>query len=287
MTPNTPASKEVAVPETTGVLALPTDNPWAGVDDGWVGVTEPEIAPVLPLLAFNAKADGGFTDEATGETFKAGDTVEVVWLAHSENRAYWEQEFGKGDKTPTCRSSDMVHPDPASPAVQAPTCAQCPHSKWTDEPPACGVRVNVMLYLKDEQRITRTSFNGLALKHLARFTGSFKARLDGKPLMAFVTEITVGEEDTDFGTFLVPQFRLGAPIEFEEAKPLIVLRDEFIAQWRSMLAAELAEATKDGGAGKDLGPFDNEGNRPVDGAVDTVSKAFPGSTTLLDDEEPF
>lgn len=281
-------SKEVAtVNPNSGVLALPADDPWSQVDDGWVGATAPEIAPILPLLGFNAKADGGFTDEATGQVYKAGDTIRVVWLAHSENRAWWELDYGKGDKHPSCRSSDMLTPDPSSPNLQAPTCAACPHSKWTDEPPACGVRVNVMAYLIDEQRITRTSFNGLALKHVARYTGTFKARLGGKPPMAFVTEITVGEEETGFGVFLVPEFRIAEPIDYAEAEPLIALRDEFLAQWRSMLAQDLAAATQAAnGAGEDIGPFDDAGTRPPAGAVDTVSQAFPGST-LLDGEEPF
>lgn len=266
-----------------GVLALPTDDPWCGIDDGYVGAQPPEIAPVLPLLSFNAKADGGFTDEATNTPYGEGATIKVVWLAWSENRAWWEQEFGKGDKTPSCRSADMVHPDPASPNMQAESCAACPLSKWTDDPPACGIRLNVMLYLLDEQRITRTAFAGLALKHVARYLGGFKARVGGRPPMAYVTEITVVAEETSNGKFLVPQFHLGASIPFTEAAPLKALRDEFIAQWKSMLADELADATRLQGGGPAVGPFDNDGARPPSGTVATTSVGGG----LLPDEEPF
>lgn len=267
-----------------GVLALPTDNEWAGVDDGWMGTTKPEIAPVVPLFSFNAKADGGFTDEATGEIFGRDKTVKVVWLAWSENRAWWELEFGKGDKAPSCRSADMLHPDPASPNRQAESCAACPQSKWQADgsPPACGVRINVMLYLLDEQRITRTSFSGLALKHVARFIGSFKAKAGGRPPMAYVTEITVGSEETSNGTFLVPLLRIGEEIPRDEAQPLIDLRDFFMAQWRSQLAEDLASAMQQAGGGPDVGPFDDAGAKAPAGAVETTSRQ-----AAFDDEEPF
>lgn len=264
-----------AIPETPGVLGLPTDDPWASVEDGFVGEAPPEIAPRLPLLNFNANKGEGFTDEATGEKIGEGDTVRVVWLAWSESRAYWEEEFGKGDKIPTCRSANMIAPDPASPSVQAATCAACPHSKWTDEAPECGVRVNVMLYLLDEQRITRTAFRGIALKHVAMYLGTFKSSLKGSRPMQFVTEISVHLEDTSYGDKLVPHFRVGEEISFDEARPLIAMRDEFTAQWKSLLAADLMR--------EDGGDLDLKGAD----VVDAKAEPFPGAVDVTDEERDF
>lgn len=268
----------------SNVLALPADDPWRDVDDGFIGATAPEVAPTLPLLDFNANMGFGFTDEATGQIYGVGDTVRVVWLAWSESRAWWELEFGKGDKTPTCRSADMLRPDPSSPKPQAEKCAECPRSKWTDDgAPDCGVRVNVMVYLLDEQRITRTAFRGIALRHVAQYIGGFKARLGGRPPMAYVTEITVAEQETDYGPKLVPHFRVAEAIDHAEAAPLIALRDEFLAQWKSLLAEDLAQATQQEGGGPSIDPFGGEGT-----TVDTTSSSAGDGRIHYDgDEEPF
>lgn len=239
----TEPSTSLAVPvDAPKVLALPSDDPWQDVDDGFVGVAPAEIAPVLPRFMFNANMDGGFVDEMTGEKHGEGAEVRAVWLAWTENRAWWEKEFGKGDKEPSCRSNDMIAPDPSSPQLQAPTCAECPNSKWDgDDKPACRVRVNVLLYLLDEQRITRTAFSGIALKHVARYLGGFKSKLNGRPPMSYVTTIRVVAETTDFGDKLTPNFLLGETIPIDEARPLIKLRGEFLEQWRSLLAEDLRQ----------------------------------------------
>lgn len=234
----------------TSALAIPTDDPWADVADGFVGhVDAREVTPIVPRLAFNANKGYGFIDEMTGAVVAGeGQSINVSWLAWSESRAWWAQEFGKGNEQPDCRSGDMLVPDPASPDRQSDTCAACPHSKWSrtpggDEGPDCHVRLNVLLWLidGDDSRITRTAFGGIALKHVKRYLGFFASKGVKLPPMSVVTTITVASEVTDYGEKLVPHFSIGDRVSREEAAPLIRARDEFMAEWRSLLADDLAK----------------------------------------------
>lgn len=267
-TTNLPATTDDNV---SNVLALQEDE-WADVEVGYVGEAPPTAAPVVPRFTFNAKSDGGFFDELTETRIGAGDTLRCVVLLWSESRAFWKDEFGKGEsKSPTCRSTNMIVPDDASLEKQAPTCAACPHSKWgaKNEPPACNLRINVMLYLPESQRIVRTAFGGLALKYVQRYLGGFATRLPQRPPMAFITEILVDKQDTDNGVFLVPKFKIAGDISRAEAAPLIALRDELRKQWEALSAEDLhdrAESVK--------GPFDGDDD-VVDGEI------------VPPDEEPF
>jgi hypothetical protein len=263
------------LPATTDnhVLAL-ADDEWGDVEVGYVGEAPPTAAPVVPRFTFNAKSDGGFYDELDETRIGAGESLRCVVLLWSESRAYWKEEFGKGEtKSPTCRSTNMIVPDDASLEKQSATCAACPHSKWgtgpKNEPPACNLRINVMLYLPESQRIVRTAFGGLALKYVQRYLGGFATRLPQRPPMAFITEILVDKQDTDNGVFLVPKFKIAGDISRAEAAPLIALRDELRKQWEALSAEDL----HDRGDDKAAGPFDSD-DQVVDGEV-------------FDDEEPF
>lgn len=264
-------STDIAPIDPNNVLALSDSDEWSDVDTGFIGEAPPNAAPVVPMFSFNAKVGGGFHDELTDDHIGEGGSVRAVWLAWSESRAYWKEEFGKGDKAPTCRSTNMIVPDDGSTEKQAAACAECPKSRWTDNPPECGMRINVMLYLPDQQRITRTSFAGLAIKHVQRYLGGFSTRLPQRPPMASITEISVGYEETAFGKFLVPNFRIAGDISRGEAAPLIALRDELRKQWEALSAQDLAEATSDAPT---PGPFDKPANAPAD-------------IVYEDDEEPF
>jgi hypothetical protein len=115
-------SSAVAVPDPHhSALAIPTDDPWAQVADGFVGYVEArEVTPIVPRLAFNANKGSGFIDELTGAVLAGeGQSIQVSWLAWSESRAWWAAEFGKGNEQPDCRSGDMLAPDPASPAPRS------------------------------------------------------------------------------------------------------------------------------------------------------------------------
>lgn len=254
---------DLDIVDPNNVLAIADADEWGDVDSGWMGEAPPTSAPVVPLLTFNAKAGQGFTDELTGDKIGEGDTLRVVWLAWSENRAYWEKPFGTGDANaqPDCRSVSMIVPDDASPNKQAETCAVCPHSQWGSgsdrTPPKCGVRFSVMLYLPDSQRITRTAFGGLAMKHVQRYLGGFSTRLPQRPPMAFVTEITVAKEVTSNGDFLVPNFRVVSDITRAEAAPLIALRDELEKQWKQLASDDLNNQDA-GSTVSAAGPFDGE-----------------------------
>jgi hypothetical protein len=249
-------STDLAVPNTTGALALPTDDPWAGVESGYVGDRNAsEVTPVVPRLMFNANKGYGFIDELTGDVIGEGSTIACSWLAWSESRAYWSQPFGQGNEAPDCRSINMIVPDEGVPDRQAETCAACHHSKWTDEGPSCGVRVNVLLWLisvdgdlTNGGRITRTAFRGIAVKHVRRYLGFFASKGVKLPPMSHITQITVGSEKTDYGDKLVPEFHISDRVAFAEAEPLIAAREEFLSEWRSTLADDLARPEGDGAA---------------------------------------
>lgn len=273
-----------AVPDTPrNTLALPSDDPWSGIDTGFVGELDArEVSPVLPRLMFNANKGFGFVDEHTGQVIGEGETITVSWLAWSESRAWWEDEFGKGDRQPSCRSLNMVVPDEGVPNRQSDTCASCPHSKWTraeqasgDEAPECGVRVNVLVWLvaingeplPDGGRITRTAFRGIALKGVRRYLGYFASKGVKLPPMAHLTTIGIEPEDTDYGPKLVPRFHIGEKVSVEEARPLIVAREEFLADWRSTLADDLAQPDAAGDAvpsDAKVGVVDAESYEPGD-----------------------
>lgn len=290
---DTPSTEVVPV-DPNNVLALPTEDEWGGVDDGWMGETAQQSAPMVPLLNFNAKPDQGFTDELTGEKIGRDGKIKVVWLAWSESRAYWKAEFGKGDKAPTCRSTNMLAPDEGSTEKQSPRCSTCPMKEWGSDgtPPQCGVRFSVMLYLPDQQRITRTSFAGLAMKHVQRYLGGFKTRLPVRPPMASITEITVAVETTPNGDFLVPNFRVVGDITRAEAAPLIALRDDLEKQWKQLASDDLNQqespAPKYGPAND---PFPSD-----DDVIDVDSEEVPqnlkdafggGDVPPLPEEEDF
>lgn len=263
------ASTEVAVPENAGVLALPSNDPWAQIDTGFVGDRDhSEATPIIPRLMFNANKGYGFIDELTSDVIGEGSAITCSWLAWSESRAFWAEEFGKGDKQPDCRSINMVVPEEGVPNRQAETCGACPHSKWSgDDGPACGTRVNVLLWLiavdgdtSAGGRITRTAFRGIAVKHVRRYLGFFASKGVKLPPMSRITTIKVAAEDTEFGEKLVPAFHIGEPVPFEEAQPLIVAREEFLAEWRSQLADDLARPEAAGDV-VPSGPIDVEGSR--------------------------
>lgn len=263
------------LPATTddrvSALVIP-ENEWGDVDTGWVGEAEPSAAPVVPLLDFNAKVGEGFTDEATGDRIGEGKTLQAVWLAWKEARAFWPGAYDANaiDKSPVCRSDNMIVPDDSSTEKQSSTCATCPHSQWGDgnKPPACKMRINVMLYLPSQQRVTRTSFGGLGIKHVQRYLGGFETLLPKRPPMAFLTDINVVAEETPNGKFLVPHFSLAGDITREAAVPLIQLRDELRKQWEA-LASEDANRGDESSAG----PFDDQ--------------VIDGEVIYEDGEEPF
>lgn len=265
----TATSTEVATTGNTEVERVVTalsDAAWDGVEDGHLGNT---VQPRLPRLLLNRKAgqkESGFTDELTGDVF---DTATFVWLADTLTRAWWPEPFGKGNKSPDCRSRDGITPDPQSPAVQADTCAACPNSQWNgDQSPSCNASVEVMVYLLDQQRLSLVRFGGMAVSRVNRYLGALNAHIPRRPPIAYVTRCDLEAVDTDNGTFLVPKFGVAGEIPRDQATPLIEMRREKVTEWQEQLSAEVAEgATRDGdGAGtafgESTGPFDSDDPGP-------------------------
>ena len=278
-----PTSNLPAVPEPTAVELQPnvaqvisalTDESWAGVSDGHMGDT---VQPRLPRTLLNRKSDGSFIDELTGE--RRVD-LEFVWLADTMTRAWWPQAFGKGDKAPACRSRDGISPDPESPERQAATCAECPLGKWQAReafdkddkaPRPCNSSVEVMVYLKDEQRLSLIRFGGMAASRVSKYLGALNAHVPRKPPIAYVTGCELEGVDTPNGTFLVPRFYVAGEIPRAQATPLIELRNEKTAEWAEQLAAEVAEGKTGEDEAGSAGPFDDapatEGYVTPDGEV--------------------
>lgn len=257
-----------------GALALPVEDPWADVDSGYMG--HHAVGLSLPLLQSDMRPGGGWVDQMTGEKLAS---LDIVWLAWTESRAFWLEPFGKGSKQPDCRSTDTQIPDEASPERQAATCAECPHSKWSGEdPPACGLRVNVLAYLVGERRLTRVSFGGTALKYVSKYIGGLRAMVPPRPPMAFVTHVELEQVEEPGGSkWLEPRFTVAAEVDRSEAAPLIALRDEFTAQWRSLLAEDLAKP--ESGA-----EHNRPGPGPFEDAVETSSRDGDPSWPTTDDE---
>ncbi len=255
------ASTEVAIPAQTAVERVVTalsDAEWDGVESGHLGDT---VKPRLPRLLLNRKvgqSESGFTDELTGDVFVEAT---FVWLADTMTRAWWPEAFGKGNKSPDCRSRDGITPDPASPALQADKCAVCPHSQWQgDEAPSCNSSVEVMVYLVDQQRLSLVRFGGMAVSRVNRYLGALEAHIPRRPPIAYLTRCELEAVDTPNGLFLVPKFGVAGEINRDQASPLIEMRREKVAEWQEQLAADLE---RDGGEATDakpawMGPADEE-----------------------------
>lgn len=263
-------------PTVTQVLTALADEEWDDVEDGHLGGT---VTPRLPRTLLNRKADGGFTDELTGE--RRVDLT-FVWLADTITRAWWPQAFGKGDKEPACRSRDGISPDPESPDRQSESCTTCPLGKWEareafaaddrNNPRPCTQSVEVMVYLLDEQRLSLIRFGGMAVSRVSRYLGALNAHVPRKPPIAYVTYCELESTDTDNGAFLVPRFSVAGEIPRREATPLIELRREKVEEWKAQVAAEVAEGKTGEEEAGSPGPLD--GPAPAATAVDGDGEPF-------------
>lgn len=268
--PATTGDQLPAVNPSTALAAFQNDE-WADVDDGLVGMEH--IGYQLPRLVSDMRPGGGWTDETTGEKF---DHLNVVWLTSAPGRAYWSEPFGKGNQAPDCRSADMVRPDEQSPNRQAATCAECPHSKWTDDGrQECSTRINTLVFDTDRQHLARVSFGVTAIKRVRAYLSGLKATVPPRPPIAVITSIKLEEIERDGMRWLEPQLTVGGQLNRSDAQPLISLRDEFLTQWRSAIAEDMAQPDSD--ARTESGPFDEP----------PVNARGAGATPNYDDEEPF
>jgi hypothetical protein len=243
-TPEPGPPAELAVPDPHGVLAAFVENPWQGVESGlenWehVGFT-------LPRIISDMRPGGGWTDEVSGEQ---ADALSVIFLAAMPARAYWAEEFGKGELVPDCRSVDMVRPDQSSPNKQADTCRVCPHAQWGDEAPACKERINTLIYMPDSGELRRLTIGGTSVKHFRRYVSSLQARAARKPLFAQVTDVSLEQVEGNGMRWQEAHFAEGDPVSPRQAADtLLPLQREVSAAWRSLVAEDLASAESDGTA---------------------------------------
>lgn len=250
--PAIPANvRPAAIATDAAVLAiLPDDDEWGDVDPG--DMTN-DGAGRIPYMGLNRKLDGGFVDPDSGEVTMEQD---FIWLAKGKSRAQWDKPFGGKDAAaaPDCRSFDGVTPDPQSPNKKAEQCASCPLSQWDgDEAPKCKESVEAMVFLPDplgHGRLARIRFGGISVAPAKSYWDSFFTRLPRRPPIAYVSKAVLEPVDTDNGKFLRPRFERLADIPRSEAQPLIVERDQRLADWK----ADIAESVARGDVAQDHGP---------------------------------
>lgn len=237
-------STAVAVVEPTGALQAFAENEWGDADSGLENWQH--VGFSLPRIISDMRPGGGWEDEVTTQKAEA---LSVIFLAAMPARAYWAEEFGKGDKAPDCRSVDMVRPDPSSPNQQSVTCGSCPHAMWTDEPPACKERINTLVFMPDSGELRRLTISGTSVKHFRRYVSALQARAARKPIYAQVTDVSLEQVEGDGMRWLEAHFTEGEPISPQMAAgTLMPLQREVSAAWKSMVAEDLASAEADGTA---------------------------------------
>lgn len=227
---------------------------WEDVDDGLIGWEA--IGYSMPRLVADFRPGGGWTDESTGE--KEIAELNVVILAMQPGRAYWKEPFGKGNLAPDCRSSDMLVPDAGSPDQQSSKCSSCPHAQFGSkgDGQACSTRINALVYDTDRQHFARTSFGVTAIKRVRGYVSGLKAYAPPRKLMGQVTHIGLESVERDGMKWNEPVLSPGEKFERGEIEPLRKIQTEIVAQWRSVLAEDMARPDADGTSVGE-GPFDS------------------------------
>lgn len=262
-----------AKPETNGV-ALPTEDPFAGFrgmaddfDDGSRRYVE-HFGLSLPRI----KTDFGKGGE--GFVHPDGLTTEgldVVLLAFPPSRTFWLKGLDEtgGGEPPDCKSFDMAAPDPESPHRQAPTCAVCPHSRWTTTDsgervgPKCEEAVNCFIYDTETKGFAWLRFKRTALKPFRSYVSTLRAR--SVPFYAVVTEIRLEKHEEGAKKWLVPAFSIGTALTPAEVAPMREVAEGAMASFSQVVDVLAAE--------------DSE---PVDGEV--VGEPFSDAPFTAEDE---
>jgi hypothetical protein len=236
-----PGNRLAVVADEQLLSAIAADDDWADVGDGDM---DPESKGRIPHLILNRKLDGGFTDPETGEIVQS---LDFIWLARSRSRAFWMEPFGKGSKSPDCRSHDGIVPDPESPNLQSDRCASCVHAQWVEDMPAnCNASIEALTFIPDaygEGRLARLRFGGMSVKPANDYWSTFATRVPRRPPIAFVTHAQLEPVKTPNGTFLVPKFTVAAEIPRGQANGLIAERDRRLADWQADTADDVAAGT--------------------------------------------
>lgn len=258
---------------TTTDVATPAEDPWAGLRDAFDDGSElfkKHFGLSLPRLRSDFGRNGkGWVDDLTDAT---KDHFTGVILAYPPSRQFWIKSLDEGGSgPPDCRSIDMVVPDPSSPAVQSPTCGQCPHSQWSTRDdgarvaPSCAESINVIAHDNDDDVFVWLRFSRTAIRPFKNYVSALTARR--LPLYAVVTEIKLVEEKKDKFEWLVPVFSMGAALTPAEVAPYREVAELAMKSFgqvvEEMGAAEAANTTP--------GPFDER----------------PDDIVYEPDEEPF
>lgn len=272
-----------ATTTSTGI-AVPDTDPWAELrdtfDDGSKLFKE-HFGLSLPRLRSDFGRNGkGWVDDLTGEV---KDHFSGVILAYPPSRQFWLKSLDEGGSgPPDCRSIDMVGPDPSSPAVQASSCATCPHSQWTARddgerlPPPCSESVNVIAHDNEDDVFVWLRFARTAIRPFKNYVSALAARR--LPLFAVVTEIKLETKKEGSFEWLVPVFGMGETLTPDVVGPYREVAQFAMASFGQVVEEMNAAEVHAHDSTKGSDPFAGDGS-----IVDAEVVEAP----LYDDEEPF
>lgn len=276
----------LAVPDEPGT-AVSILSKVGSVESEWEGLDDLDMAPDpagIPVIKIGRKADGTGGIKLSGDD-DTTEHIQFVWAARGLSRVKFEGEYDAAKPAKVmCRSVDGVKPDDHQPLwtttvehidgdhvvstsseYNAPdACVACPFSfeNATDRKTACRKSMEALVYLQqpgDDSgavRVARFRFGGLAYKAAKHYWDSFRYRIPKIPAVAFVTEMTLEKEKTDNGIFYVPHFERDYQLARQEAEVFITDARGRVAQWKSVIAEDLADQIGDVAAVPETGPFD-------------------------------
>lgn len=293
MTSKTDTANLPAVPDTS--TAVDILSKIGSVESEWNDLDDLDMAPDaagIPVIKINRKTDGTGGIKISGEEDPT-EHIAFVWAARGLSRVRFDGPYDpKNPPKVDCRSVDGLAPDDHQPLWMAKntdeggvlvdekpaSCTLCPYAY--ENGGDCKKNMEALVYLQEPGdtsgavRVARFRFGGLAYKSAKNYWDSFRYRIPKIPSVAYVTEMTLEKEKTDNGIFFVPHFERAHQLTREEADVFITDARARTAQWRSIIAEDLADQTGDVAAAE-AGPFDDA--QGVD----------PATGEIIDAEEPF
>ncbi len=130
---------------TTGLPATSTHG--AGMESlGPEDFIIPRLNLVQPTSQIEGVEAGKFSMNLTLEEF---DELQAVFLKVTKGRVFFADP---NDPKPVCGSADRLKPSPRYEQPVAPTCKECPSSRWHGkEPPPCHENYHLLGVTEDEQ----------------------------------------------------------------------------------------------------------------------------------------
>lgn len=146
----------------------------------------PRLVLVQPTSQIESVEAGKFYLNLTAEQF---DEVQAVFLKVTKGRVYFAEDAN--ERKPLCGSPDRIKPSHRFEQPIAPTCGECPYSRWNkQEPPICNETYNLLGIMVDGGLPFWWSVKSTAIAPTKRFLSAIalRARM-GKNL--FDAQVTI------------------------------------------------------------------------------------------------